>query len=81
MVVVVVNLTTEDHPDVLTGKADMLPAATKQKGQLKAGGKTKNRKTCVACRMKTDGSISRLKPRISKQGFSRITSIDLFLFL
>lgn len=44
VVVVVVNLTTEDHPDVLTGKADMLPAATKQKGQLKAGGKTKKEK-------------------------------------
>lgn len=44
MVVVVVNLTTEDHPDALTGKADMLPAATKQKGQLKAGGKTKKEK-------------------------------------
>lgn len=42
--VVVVNLTTEDHPDVLTGKDDMLPAARKQKGQPKAGGKTKKEK-------------------------------------
>lgn len=42
---------------------------------------SRQEKACVTCHMKTDGSISRLSPRISKQDFSKIASIDLFLFL
>lgn len=43
--------------------------------------KRNEKHACDTCHMKTDGSISRPKPRISKQDSTRITSIDLFLFL
>lgn len=74
-----VNQTSEDH--LLTGSVWRQPWW----GVLPCRPQTKKKKmkkhACDTCHMKTDGSISWLKPGISKQDSTRITSIDLFLFL